>query len=80
MSKFRTIGRALAVMCTATAIASPPAFAQREQKPNIVRIGRLRLWRRGYSGPVTLSQYERFENVREALEKAGVMLPVATGN
>jgi arylsulfatase len=33
-----------------------------------------------YSGPVTLSQYERFQNVREALEKAGVMLPVATGN
>lgn len=33
-----------------------------------------------YSGPITLSQYERFEHVREALKKAGFKMPMPTGN
>jgi arylsulfatase len=33
-----------------------------------------------YSGPITLSQYERFQHVREQLEKQGVNLPMPTGN
>ena len=33
-----------------------------------------------YSGPITLSQYERFKFVREALEKDGVTIPMPTGN
>jgi arylsulfatase A-like enzyme len=33
-----------------------------------------------YSGPLTLSEYERFQNARETLAKSGIMLPVATGN
>ncbi|MGD9545603.1 MAG: arylsulfatase [Methylocystis sp.] len=33
-----------------------------------------------YSGPITLSQYERFQNVREMLKKQGVDLPMPTGN
>lgn len=34
----------------------------------------------GYSGPVTLSDYERFQHIRDALEKQGVNLPYPTGN
>lgn len=34
----------------------------------------------GYSGPITLSQYERFQNVREMLKKEGIHLPEPTGN
>jgi arylsulfatase A-like enzyme len=33
-----------------------------------------------YSGPITLSQYERFRFVREQLEKGGFQLPLPTGN
>jgi arylsulfatase len=33
-----------------------------------------------YSGPLTISEYERFQNVREALAKQGFQLPVPTGN
>jgi arylsulfatase len=34
----------------------------------------------GYTGPITLSGYERFQWVREQLEKEGVQIPLPTGN
>jgi arylsulfatase len=33
-----------------------------------------------YTGPLTLSQYERFKFLRDALEKDGVSIPLPTGN
>jgi hypothetical protein len=33
-----------------------------------------------YGGPITLPQYERFQNVRDALSKQGFHLPLPTGN
>jgi arylsulfatase A-like enzyme len=33
-----------------------------------------------YSGPITLSEYERFQYVREALEKDGFKIPLPSGN
>ena len=33
-----------------------------------------------YTGPITLSRYFRFQNVREELEKQGFSLPMPTGN
>ncbi|MFO1035733.1 MAG: arylsulfatase [Geminicoccaceae bacterium] len=33
-----------------------------------------------YTGPITLTQYQRFQNVREALGKQGFELPMPTGN
>ena len=33
-----------------------------------------------YTGPITLSRYQRFKNVREDLEKEGVSIPMPTGN
>lgn len=33
-----------------------------------------------YTGPVTITQYERFQNVRDALKKEGIHLPVPSGN
>jgi arylsulfatase len=33
-----------------------------------------------YSGPVTLSNYERFQWIREQLGKEGISLPLPTGN
>ena len=33
-----------------------------------------------YSGPITLQQYERFQNVREFLGKDGIHIPMPTGN
>jgi hypothetical protein len=33
-----------------------------------------------YSGPITISNYERFQNAREALAKEGIKLPMPTGN
>ena len=33
-----------------------------------------------YTGPITISQYQRFKYVREMLEKDGISLPLPTGN
>jgi hypothetical protein len=34
----------------------------------------------GYTGPITLSNYERFQWVRDQLAKEGVNLTLPTGN
>lgn len=34
----------------------------------------------GYSGPITLTQYQRLQYVREALEKDGFKIPLPSGN
>jgi len=34
----------------------------------------------GYSGPITLTQYQRFQYVREMLQKDGFSIPLPTGN
>ena len=34
----------------------------------------------GYSGPITLTQYERFQHVRDMLAKEGIKIPLPTGN
>jgi len=34
----------------------------------------------GYAGPITLSQYFRFTNIREELQKQGFSLPMPSGN
>jgi arylsulfatase len=33
-----------------------------------------------YSGPITLSQYERFSWIRDKLKEGGFILPMPTGN
>jgi arylsulfatase len=33
-----------------------------------------------YTGPITLTQYQRLKSVREMLEKEGISLPLPTGN
>jgi arylsulfatase len=33
-----------------------------------------------YSGPITLSAYQRFQWIRELLEKEGIHIPLSTGN
>jgi arylsulfatase len=34
----------------------------------------------GYTGPITISQYQRFQWVREQFAKEGFNLPLPTGN
>ncbi|WOX05142.1 arylsulfatase [Microbulbifer pacificus] len=34
----------------------------------------------GYSGPITLTEYQRFKWIRDQLEKEGVKIPLPTGN
>ena len=34
----------------------------------------------GYTGPITLSNYEKFQWIREQLGKEGINLPLPTGN
>lgn len=33
-----------------------------------------------YQGPITLTKYQNFQNIREELEKSGVSIPLPTGN
>ena len=34
----------------------------------------------GYTGPITLSNYERLQWIRDALQKEGIDIPMPTGN
>ena len=34
----------------------------------------------GYTGPITISNYQKFEWVREQLKKDGISLPMPSGN
>jgi hypothetical protein len=34
----------------------------------------------GYTGPLTLSDYEKFQHVREILNKEGITIAMPTGN
>jgi arylsulfatase len=34
----------------------------------------------GYTGPITISNYQRFQWIREMLEKEGISIPIPTGN
>jgi arylsulfatase len=34
----------------------------------------------GYSGPITLTQYQRFQYVRERLNTEGISIPLPSGN
>jgi hypothetical protein len=49
------------------AAAAVPGLAQARQSES-------------YSGPITLTQYERFQYIREMLAKEGINIPMPTGN
>jgi hypothetical protein len=34
----------------------------------------------GYTGPITLSNYQKFQFIRESLAKDGIDIPMPTGN
>ena len=34
----------------------------------------------GYSGPITLTNYQSFQWIREQLQKDGISIPLPTGN
>ena len=34
----------------------------------------------GYSGPITLTDYEKLQSIRETLEKEGIKIPLPAGN
>ena len=34
----------------------------------------------GYTGPITISNYQRFQQLRELLQKEGVNIPLPSGN
>jgi len=54
--------------------------AVREKMKSYVDYPPRKLQSEGYAGPITLTQYERLQSVREALAKDGVALPLPSGN
>jgi arylsulfatase len=54
--------------------------AVKEKMKTYVKYPPRKLQSETYSGPITLTQYQRFKYVRERLEKEGVSLPIPTGN
>jgi len=54
--------------------------AVREKMQTYVKYPPRKLQSEVYTGPLTLSQYQRFQYVRERLEKEGVNIPLPTGN
>ena len=54
--------------------------AVREKMKTYVKYPPRKLQSEVYTGPITLSRYQRFDWVREQLEKEGISLPLPTGN
>lgn len=54
--------------------------AMQELMKTYVQYPPRKLQSEGYSGPITLTQYQRFQYIREALQKEGFHLPLPTGN
>jgi len=51
-----------------------------EKMKTYVKYPPRKLQSEGYSGPITLTQYQRLKYIREQLEKEGIGLPLPTGN
>lgn len=54
--------------------------AVKETMQTYIKYPPRRLQSEGYSGPITLSQYQRFSYVREMLAKDGFSIPMPSGN
>ena len=54
--------------------------AVKELMQTYVKYPPRKLQSEGYSGPITLTQYERFQFLRDELAKEGFQLPLPTGN
>jgi len=54
--------------------------AIRELMKTYVKYPPRKLQSETYTGPVTLSDYQRFQNIRERLEKDGIRIPLPSGN
>lgn len=54
--------------------------AIRDKMKTYVKYPPRKLQSEGYSGPLTLTQYQRLKHVRDSLEKDGISLPMPTGN
>lgn len=54
--------------------------AVREKMKTYLKYPPRKLQSEVYTGPITLSQYQRFKYVREMLEKEGISIPLPTGN
>ena len=54
--------------------------AVKELMQTYVKYPPRKLQSEGYSGPITLTQYERFQFLRDELAKEGFQIPLPTGN
>ena len=54
--------------------------AIKEKMKTYVKYPPRKLQSESYGGPITLSQYQRFQYIRDSLEKDGVSIPLPTGN
>ena len=54
--------------------------AVKEKMKSYVKYPPRKLQSEVYTGPITLTQYQRLQNVRDRLEKEGITLPLPTGN
>jgi arylsulfatase A-like enzyme len=63
-----------------TWMAVPMNMAVEELMKTYVKYPPRKLQSMGYDGPIELSKYQRFQFIREQLQKEGVRLPLPTGN
>ena len=54
--------------------------ADQEADEDLRRVPAAEAAEHGLHGPITISDYQRFQWVREQLEKEGVKIPMPTGN
>jgi arylsulfatase len=63
-----------------TWMAVPMTSSVKELMATYIKYPPRKLQSLGYDGPLTLSNYQKFQWVREQLHKEGVNLPLPTGN
>jgi arylsulfatase len=78
MKGVRTTGLVTLGLLAVLAVTAGPATAQQE-KPYVQYPPR-KLQSEVYTGPITISNFQKFQWVREQLEKEGISIPVPTGN
>jgi arylsulfatase len=54
--------------------------AMKDEMQTYVKYPPRKLQSEGYSGPITLTQYQRFKYIRDQLQENGFSIPMPTGN